>query len=73
MPDNSGRSGSAGGTIEISCRYLLDLLCYANQGSYKYLKILNDKGKNNERKRKKNTKKHTNELYERRVGENKKE
>jgi hypothetical protein len=50
MPDNSGRRGPGGGSIEISCRYLLDLLCYANHGSYKYKKKMNDKGKNNERK-----------------------
>jgi hypothetical protein len=61
MSDNSGRSGPWGGSIEISCRYRLDFVYYANQGSYRYLKKLNDKGKNNERKRKKYKKKHMNE------------
>ena len=33
MSDISGRSGPGGGSIEICCRYRLDFLGYANQGT----------------------------------------
>ena len=60
ISDNSRRSGPGGGSIEICCRYLLDFLCYANQGSYKYLKKWITKEKIT-KQRGKNTKKYTDE------------